>query len=133
MNFEKKSEKSNMSEIAWASDTLRNYVAPSGSADSVKGRIRNAARALGWDYGRARSIWYADERVAVRPRELRQIEDWTGLRYGRQELNELDFLIGRADALLVGNQDTDFYRSFADGLRALASALDRTRTPRDGK
>jgi len=128
MKLEKPSEKSNtMSEITWASETLRQYVAPPDSAQEVKARIRNAARALGWEYGRARSIWYADERVAVRPRELRQLEDYTGLRYGRQELRELDLLIGRADALLVGNQDKDFYRAFADGLRALASLVDRTR------
>ena len=116
-----------MSDLTWASDTLRNRVAPVGSAQQVKARIRTAARALGWEYERAKSIWYADERVAMRPRELRDIERYTGLQYGRQELSELDTLIGRADALLVGNQDTDFYSAFANGLRALASALDRSR------
>lgn len=128
MKPEKSSENSNMSEIAWASDTLRKHVAPPNSAQEVKARIRSAARALGWDYGRARSIWYNDERVAVRPRELRQLEEYTGLRYGRQELTELDHLIGRADTLLMGH-DPDFYRAFADGLRALASLVDRSRTP----
>jgi hypothetical protein len=120
-----------MSDLTWASDTLRNHVAPVGSAQQVKARIRSAARALGWEYERAKSIWYADERVAVRPRELRDIERYTGLQYGRQELTELDTLIGRADALLVGNQDADFYSAFANGLRALASALDRSRAAGD--
>ena len=118
-----------MSDLTWASDTLRNQVAPVGSAQQVKARIRTAARALGWEYERAKSIWYADERVAMRPRELRDIERYTGLQYGRQELSELDALIGRADALLVGSQDKDFYRSFADALRAMASLVDRARTP----
>ena len=122
-----------MSEISWASDTLRNYVAPPASAQQVKDRIRRAARALGWEFERARTIWYADERAAVRPRELRQLEDYTGLRYGRQELSELDALILRADALVVGNQDKDFYSAFANGLRALASALDRSRAAGDGE
>lgn len=118
-----------MSDLTWASDTLRNHVAPVGSAQQVKARIRSAARALGWEYERAKSIWYADERVAVRPRELRDIERYTGLQYGRQELTEIDNLIARADAFAVGNQDTDFYSAFAAGLRALASLVDRSRTP----
>lgn len=122
-----------MSDLTWASDTLRNHVAPVGSAQQVKARIRSAARALGWEYERAKSIWYADERVAVRPRELRDIERYTGLQYGRQELTEIDNLIARADAFVVGNQDTDFYSAFAAGLRALASALDSARTTRGDK
>ncbi len=115
-----------MSEIAWASDTLRTHVAPKGSAQYVETRIRNAAKALGWKFSRTREIWYEDERVAVRPRELRQIEDYTGLRYGRNELRDIDRLIGRADALLVGEGE-DFHRAFAAGLRAFISALDRSR------
>jgi hypothetical protein len=120
-----------MSDLTWASDALRNHVAPVGSAQLVKDRIRRAARALGWEYERAKSVWYSDERVALRPGELRQIEEYTGLRYGRHELSELEALIGRADAYLVGNQDKDFYRSFAVGLRALASLVDRSRAAGD--
>lgn len=122
-----------MSDLTWASETLRNHVAPVGSAQQIKDRIRKAARALGWEYERAKSIWYADERVALRPRELRQIEEYTGLRYGRHELSEIDHLISRADALVMGHQDKDFYSAFAAGLRALASALDRSRAAGDDK
>jgi hypothetical protein len=118
-----------MSDVTWASETLRNYVAPPSSAQQVKDRIRRAARALGWEYERAKSIWYADERAAVRPRELRQIEEFTGLRYGRQELSEIDLLISRADALVVGNQDKDFNRAFAAAARAFYSALVGPGTP----
>lgn len=125
---ESSSEKSNMSEIAWASDTLRNHVAPIGSAQYVETRIRNAAKALGWKFSRAREIWYEDERVAIRPHELRDIEEHTGLHYGRQELRDIDRLIGRADALLMG-EDTDLYRAFTAAFRAFVSALDRTGTP----
>jgi len=129
---EKSSEKSNMSEIAWASDTLRNYVAPKGSAQYVETRIRNAARVLGWKFSRAREIWYADERVAVRPRELRQIEDCTGLRYGRQELQDIDRLIGRADALLMGD-DQDIHRAFAAAFRAFLGSLHSSRVAGDDR
>ena len=122
-----------MSELTWASDMLQTRVAPTGSAQYVETRIRNAARAFGWSFSRTRDIWYKDDRVAMRPRELRQIEDYTGLRYGRQELSELDILIARADALVVGHQDKNFYRAFADGLRALAGALDRSRAAGDDK
>lgn len=121
------SEKSEMSELTWASSMLRDEVSPIGSAQYVETRIRNAAKALGWKFSRAREIWYQDERVAVRPREMRQLEEYTGLRYGRKELTEIDLLIARADALVVGNQDKDYYRAFAAGLRAFASALHRTR------
>lgn len=118
-----------MSDVTWASSTLRKYVAPPDSAQHVKDRIRRAARALGWEYERAKTIWYADERAAVRPRELRDLEQYTGLTYGRQELTEIDLLISRADAHLVGNQDKDFYRAFAAGLRAFTRALHRPGTP----
>lgn len=121
-----------MSELTWASGVLQDHVAPTGSAQNVETRIRNAAKALGWKFSRAREIWYEDDRVAIRPREMRRIEELTGLRYGRQELRELDLLIGRADALLMG-QDPDFYRAFADGLRALASLVDRSRASGDDK
>ena len=116
-----------MSEISWASEQLRTYVAPPTVSGGVKGRIGRAARALGWSYERAKSVWYADERVALRPRELRQIEQYTGLQYGRKELGELDAAIARANTLLMG-QDEDFVSAFIDALGTFASALDRART-----
>lgn len=124
------SEKSEMSELAWASDVLQNHVAPTGSAQYVETRVRNAAKALGWKFSRARQVWYGDDRVAIRPRELRQIEEHTGLRYGREELRTVDDLIASADALTLGT-DPDFASAFAAGLRAFVGALDRTRTGRD--
>lgn len=120
-----------MSELTWASDALHDRVAPMGSAQNVETRIRNAAKALGWKFSRAREIWYADDRVAMRPREMRQIEEYTGLRYGQDELRTVDQLIANADALLLG-QDPDFASAFAAGLRAFIGALDRSRAGRAG-
>lgn len=65
-----KAEKSEVPELSWASDRLRKDIAPHGG---VKERIRDAAVALGWKYSRARTIWYADERASVKPKELRRI------------------------------------------------------------
>lgn len=61
------------------------------------------------------------------PAELVQIEEVTGLRYGRKELTEIDALIARADALLDGN-DPDFHRPFVAALRAFFGAVDRPGT-----
>lgn len=124
------SEKSEMSELTWASGVLQDHVAPKGSAQNVETRIRNAAKALGWKFSRAREVWYKDDRVAVRPREMRQIEEFTGLRYGREELSEIDAIIGRADAFLVGESE-DYSRAFAAGLRAFVGALHRSRAAGD--
>src|SRR5687767_4932832 len=96
------SEKSEMSELTWASEVLREHVAPKGSAQFVEGRIDLAAKALNWKFSRARTIWYADELASIKPREVRDVEGYTGLRYGRQELRDVDRIISQADALLLG-------------------------------
>ena len=116
-----------MSELAWVQRRLHVDIAPTGS---VSGRIRDAARSLGWSYTRTKDIWYADPRVAVRPVEMRAIETRTGLHYGRKEKNDVDALIARADALLEG-ADPDFHRPFVAAFRAFAGALDRTGTGRE--
>lgn len=121
---EKKSSENEMSEIAWASEQLRERVAPRGS---VKERVRSAARALDWKYSRTKAVWYADERVALKAKELRRIEEVTGIEYGRKERREVEALISRADALLMGN-DPDFHGPFVAAVRAFFGALDRTGT-----
>jgi hypothetical protein len=125
----KSSEKSEMSELAWASERLQKDIAPNGS---VKERVRDAALALGWKYSRARTVWYADERASLKPKELRRIEEITGAEYGRNERAEVDRLISRADALLMGN-DPDFHGPFVAAVRAFFGALDRTGTRGDGQ
>lgn len=121
---ERVSEKSEMSELAFASKAMQERIAPVGSAQFVSTRIRNAAVALRWRYSRARDVWYGDSRVSLKPRELRKVEEVAGVRYGQQELNEVDALIARADALTMGG-DPDFYGPFVAAIRALAGALDR--------
>ncbi|WEX10322.1 hypothetical protein [Chelativorans sp. AA-79] len=125
---EKSSEKSEMSCVEFVQDALRNHVAPPGSGVNVGDRIRHAARRLGWGHSRTKDAWYAAPRISISGDELRKIEELTGLRYGRQELKELDELIGRADALLEG-ENADLYRPIVDAFRALARALDRAGAP----
>jgi hypothetical protein len=125
----KSSEKSEMSELMWASERLQRDIAPHGS---VKERVRDAARTLGWKHSRARTIWYADERASIKPKELRRIEEITGVEYGRSDRAEVDRLIAKADALLMGN-DPDFHGPFVAAVRAFFGALDRTGTRGDGQ
>jgi hypothetical protein len=121
----KSSEKSEMSELTWASLQMHERIAPRGS---VKQRIRDAARVLGWKHSRARTIWYADERASIKPRELRRIEEVAGIEYGRQELRSVEALIARADALASNEVDEGVYSAFAAAFRAFIGALDRTGT-----
>lgn len=120
----KSSEKSEVSELLWASEQMRERIAPRGS---VKERIRNAALALGWKFSRARTVWYADERASLKPRELRRVEEIAGVEYGREEFRSVDRLIANADALLMGS-DPDFLGAFVAAFRTFAGALDRART-----
>jgi hypothetical protein len=122
---EKKSSENEMDELAWASVQLRERVAPRGS---VKERIRSAARLLQWKFSRTKAVWYADERVALKARELRRIEELTGVTYGKQELAEVNRLIARAEAEAALSGDPDFRGAFAAAFRAFFGALDRTGT-----
>jgi hypothetical protein len=127
---EKQSENSEMSELVWASRTMRELIAPAGSADSKGERIRAAALALKWKFSRAKDVWYADARVSLKPREIRKIEEVSGVTYGRKEVDELDRIISRADALLEG-QDEDFYRPFVDAFHQALRAVAGPRTGTD--
>lgn len=121
---EKPSEKSEMSELVWASQMMRDVIAPAGSAGSKGERLRDAARVLRWKFSRAKSVWYADERVSLKPSELRKIEEITGVQFGRQEAREIDMLIERADALLA-RPKAHSHGAVVAALRALVGALDR--------
>lgn len=123
---EKTVENSNMSAVEFTQYALRNHIAPPGTG-SVKARLRLAARRLGWTHNRTRDAWYADHRISISADELRQIEEQTGLRYGREEIRSIEDLIIRADAFLDG-PEADFYRPFFAALRAMARLADRSRT-----
>lgn len=125
---EKLSEKSKMSSVEFAQFALQERIAPK-SVGSIKERLCHARRVLGrrgWSDNRVRDAWYADPRISPNADEIRDLEEITGLRYGRKELKELDKYIARAGALLDG-PEADFYRPFIDAFRAMARAFDRTR------
>ena len=50
-------------------DLLQQIAGPAGL---VKGRIRTAAKTLGWSYSRTKDLWYADPRTRVDPPEILQ-------------------------------------------------------------
>jgi hypothetical protein len=120
---EKGSEKSEMSSVEFCQRALREHVAPP-RIGSVKARLRHAVRRLNWSANRVKDAWYADPRISPSADEIRDLETITGLRYGRQELREIDAYIARAEAIL-GNTDADFHRPFIAALRAFFGALDR--------
>lgn len=121
---EKLSEKSKMSSVEFAQYALQGRVAPP-SLGSVKARLRHARTIMGrreWTANRVKDCWYADPRISPNADEIRDLEEVTGLRYGREELKELDRYIARADALLAG-PDADFHRPFVDAFRSFYRAL----------
>lgn len=124
---EKLSEKSEMSELVFASKVLKERIAPPSAASGIGARILTASRALKWSFNRTKDVWYADERVSIKPKELRKVEEVSGVKYGQQKLSEVDELISRATEIL-GNDDQDLARPFAVAMRAFLSALGSART-----
>lgn len=125
-------EKSEMSIGAFTADTLKTRIAPLGSGVNVQDRIRTASRRLGWSYSRTKDAWYADPRISISGDELRDIEEISGVTYGRAELRTNDELIDRAGALLMGS-DPDFHSAFHSALRTFVGAFYRSRTKGAGK
>lgn len=119
---ENRLEKSEMSSVEFSSIALKRYVAPKGSGQNVKDRIRVAARKLGWSFSRTKDVWYADPRVSISAEELRVIEETAGVKYGRAQVRSIDELIAKADALLDG-PNADYHRPFVDAFRAFIGAL----------
>lgn len=115
-----------MSELVFASEIMKSHIAPPSMASSVAARIRAASRKLKWTFNRTKDIWYADERVSIKPKELRTIEEVSGVKYGQQEVSEVDSLINRATELLV-DEDQDIVRTLLTALRAVIGSLDRPR------
>jgi hypothetical protein len=103
---------------------LRERIAPK-EYGSVKERITFATRQLrrrGWSSNRVKDAWYADPRIKPNADEIRDLEEMTGLRYGREELRTNQQLIDRATALLEGS-DPDFYRPLIAAFHAMARAF----------
>lgn len=120
---EKRSEKSKMSSVEFVQTAIKERIAPP-LVGSVKARLRHAARALGWSQNRVKDAWYADPRISISADEIRKIEEMTGLRYGRSELQEIDELISRAGRILA-RPPADSGGAVIAALRALVGALDR--------
>ena len=123
------SEKTEMSSVEFSQYALRERIAPK-SVGSVKERLRHARRILarrGWSDNRVKDAWYADPRISPNADEIRDLEEITGLRYGREELKEIDRYIAKATALLEG-PDEDFHRPFVDAMRSFYRALVSSRT-----
>lgn len=125
--YENKNRDKRMTSRVFASHTLETVIAPPSVASHVGDRIRHAARKLGWAYGRTKDLWYNDGRYRPSPEEIQDLERISGLQYGKQELNELDDLISKADALLYGT-DADFTSAFTHALREVARAAYRAGT-----
>ncbi len=116
---------------------LASVAHPSSSVSSLRpfdllAEIRNSGGSLRWSFSRTKDVWYADERVSIKPRELRRIEEVSGVTYGRQEIGEVDRLIARADAILAhGGARLD--RPLIAALRAFVGAADRAGTGRGAR
>lgn len=115
----------------FAQTALQYHIAPPALGPIIKVRLPHACHVMrkrGWTKNRVRDLWYADRRAsAPRWKEIRDLEELTGLRCGREELREIDNLIANADRLLMGS-DPDFHRPFITALRAFFGASPRTRT-----
>jgi hypothetical protein len=127
---EKLSGKTEMSELVFASEMMRDRIAPVGRAPSKGERIAAAARSLKWKPSRAKAVWYAEDYVSIKHRELRKIEELSGVTYtdytsaARTELRSVEVLIDQIDALTVGPNEA-FYRPFVDAFRSMARAFNR--------
>jgi hypothetical protein len=135
---EKTSEKSEMSSVEFAQYAFQSRVAPP-SLGSVKNRLRHAVSVMSkherkmerdkrhWTANRVKDCWYADERISPNADEIRDLEDITGLRYGREQIREIDDLIRQADALL-DSADPDFHSPFVAAMRSFVRTLAGSRT-----
>lgn len=117
----------------FAQFAMHNRIAPR-TLGQVQVRLGHAQRVLrkrGWTANRVRDLWYADDRASdPKWEEIKDLEELSGLRCGREELHEVDQLIANADRLLHGS-DPDFHRPFVAALRALFGAPHRSGTGDD--
>ena len=128
---EKLSEKSKMyaTSTEFAQFALKERIAPR-AIGGIKERLTHARRVMSrrsWTANRVKDCWYADPRITPDADEIRDLEEITGLQYGREEVRTNDAIIAAADALLDG-PEADFYRPFVSAFREMARAFDRSRT-----
>ncbi len=126
---EKLSERSEMSDVAFASSLVRGVV-PASAGDTIGARIRAAAQRLGWPHSRTRDVWYQQAR-RIDAREMDQ------LRTARREVKEADHGIQELRARLARLEaflavaDEDFHQPAIEdvrrSLRELGGVVDRAR------
>ena len=119
---EKLSEKSEVSDVSYASELLRQHIAP--SSGSVKTRIFQSARRLKWSPSRTKDVWYGDARL-IKAHEMDRLKQLAGVSDARIEYREITAEIARLDAMLSA-QDADFHSPFLDAFRAFFGGQDRT-------
>jgi hypothetical protein len=87
-----------------------------GGQGSVKERIRRASQLTGLPWGRAKNLWYADERVLVRTEELQKARS-AALEAVRHEHRRSVELLAKLEAL----HDQEFHGPQAIALRSVTS------------
>ncbi len=77
------------------------------------------------------TVWYGDERVSIKPSELRTVEETAGVRFEQKHeaLEDVDDLIERAEALL-GSKNPRVRRALFAAMRTFARNLVGPRTQR---
>jgi len=116
-----------MSTTEFTQKALREYIAPSlYEGEKAKTRIPRAAHKLNWTTSRTTSAWNGCPKMRIWADELAQVEQISGLKYARQEYNEIQDLISKADNLLDGT-DPDFNSAFVAAFREFHRVIDSSR------
>jgi hypothetical protein len=100
---------------------VQNLLRFAGGHGSVKARIGRAAALAGFDWERARKIWYGDRRYTIRPDEVVKARRAAlmAAKDAANEYRELTSLIARLEASLRV-LDAEFHEPSIDAMRAVA-------------
>ena len=111
----KSCENLQMSCVMEASQLIKRASGPAEVGGGIKAAIGRAARRLGWEFSRARNIWYGRARriEAMEMDQLRELSRQQAARYER---------IANA----MGEVDSDFYGQEINALVDMARALRNT-------
>ena len=109
--------------VEFCQEALHTRIAPPNYG-SVKARINRCARCLKWSPSRVRDVWYGDPRVSLKAEELQQIERESGIKYARNELEELEHIERKLVELL--GKDQGFRSIIASAIREALGDMDRS-------
>lgn len=120
-----------MSGVELASEIIQKRIAPVGLCQSVAERIRHASRKLGWTYSRTKEIWYRNART-IQYDEMQKAKEVAGVKLETHEdLEEVDDLIERAEAIL-GSKNPRVRRALFAAMRTFARRLASPGAGREG-